>query len=266
MGEAASLRQLNADAAIAFACFPRNNPKIHPGPLRSNDSAACTRDLLGALSEHTTRDPHLDAENSAWLACYCSRALSGIRSPPSPMTLNLDSSKAFRRPMDLQALAQAVLAADPADEADWIEWKSQQPLRTPEGRGRAACHILGFANRHPDRAARNAEGCGYLVIGVEPGRLVGAERIDPAELEAGMRPYLGDQTPQWSLHIFLSKANRSLSSLSSRHDGAIPSTASIAIPQGSRQERSWFAGMVQHTQRVQWRCESSRNACYAEPS
>src|SRR6266568_3161617 len=109
-----------------------------------------------------------------------------------PMTLNIESTKALRRPSELQELVRAVLLADPADEADWIEWKSQRPLTTPDGRAGVARHILGFANRHPDRAGRIAEGCGYLLVGVEPGNLFGADRIDPAELEAGLRPYLGD--------------------------------------------------------------------------
>ena len=117
-----------------------------------------------------------------------------------PMTLNIQSNSALRRPTELQDLVRAVLHADPADETDWIEWKSFRQLTTPDGRADAARHILGFANRHPDRAGRNFEGCGYLLIGVQPGRLSGADRIDPAELEAGLRRYLGDPGPQWSFH------------------------------------------------------------------
>jgi hypothetical protein len=41
------------------------------------------------------------------------------------------------------------------------------------------------------------------VVGVEPGRFSGTERIDPAELETGMRPYLGGRGPQWSPHNVL---------------------------------------------------------------
>jgi hypothetical protein len=116
------------------------------------------------------------------------------------MTLNIDPTRAPRRPTELQDLVGAALLADPADETDWIEWKSFRPLTTAEGRADAARHILGFANRHPDRAARDLEGCGYLLIGVQPGRLFGTDRIDPAELEAGLRLYLGDAGPQWSFH------------------------------------------------------------------
>jgi hypothetical protein len=116
------------------------------------------------------------------------------------MALNVESNSALRRPSELQGLVRAVLHADPADETDWIEWKSSRPLTTREGQADAARHILGFANRHPDRAGRNFEGCGYLLIGVQPGRLVGTDWIDPAELEAGLRRYLGDPGPQWSFH------------------------------------------------------------------
>ena len=116
------------------------------------------------------------------------------------MTLNIQSNSALRWPTELRDLVRAVLQADPADETDWIEWKSARQLTTAEGRADAARHLLGFANRHPDRAARNFEGCGYLLIGVEPGRVFGTDRIDPAELDAGLRRYLGDAGPQWSFH------------------------------------------------------------------
>lgn len=116
------------------------------------------------------------------------------------MTLNIQSNNALRRPTELQDLVRAVLQADPADETDWIEWKSARQLTTPEGQADAARHILGFSNRHPDRAARNFQGCGYLLIGVQPGSLVGTDRIDPADLEAGLRRYLGDAGPQWSYY------------------------------------------------------------------
>ncbi len=116
------------------------------------------------------------------------------------MTLNIESTRALRRPTELQDLVRAVLQADPADESDWIEWKSLRSLTTIEGRAEAARHILGFANRHPDRAARNFKGCGYLLIGVEPGRLHGTDRVDPAEVDAGLRRYLGDAGPPWSFH------------------------------------------------------------------
>jgi hypothetical protein len=85
------------------------------------------------------------------------------------MTLNIQSNSALRRPTELQDLVRAVLQADPADETDWIEWKSFRPLTIIDGRADAARHILGFANRHPDRAARSFEGYGYLLIGVQPG-------------------------------------------------------------------------------------------------
>jgi hypothetical protein len=116
------------------------------------------------------------------------------------MALNIDFARALRRPTELQDLVEAVLQAAAPDETDWIEWKSFRSLTTVEGRADAARHIVGFANRHPDRAARNLEGCAYLIIGVEPGRLFGTDRLDPADVEAGLRPYLGDPGPQWSFH------------------------------------------------------------------
>jgi hypothetical protein len=50
------------------------------------------------------------------------------------------------------------------------------------GNARGSLHgpkgILGLANRHPDHAARIMEGCGYLLVGVEPNNLVGLAQVD----------------------------------------------------------------------------------------
>lgn len=82
--------------------------------------------------------------------------------------LNLDTSRPLRGYTQLTSLMDAVYAALPEDEADWIEWKGQWDFSTNGGRGHTARHILGMANRVPDVASRIAGGCGYIVFGVEP--------------------------------------------------------------------------------------------------
>jgi hypothetical protein len=61
-----------------------------------------------------------------------------------------------------------------------------------------ARHVIGLANRDPDRAQRAAEGFGYVLLGVEPENLCGVRPIDNAQLESGTAPYLGRDGPQMS--------------------------------------------------------------------
>jgi hypothetical protein len=116
------------------------------------------------------------------------------------MAISFDTSLPIRRPSARVELVEAVLAAHEADEAEWIEWKREVPLGTPAGNFKAACQILGFSNRKPVEANRFLGGQAYLLIGVEPGGLVGAPVVDPARLEDWLRPYLGDDGPVWDAH------------------------------------------------------------------
>jgi hypothetical protein len=93
---------------------------------------------------------------------------------------------------------EAIVEASPNDESDWIEWKNKLSLREKKTMFQIGRHILGMANRTPENAARNAEGCAYVVIGAEPGRVVGVDEIDPADIETGIGPYLGPEGPQWT--------------------------------------------------------------------
>jgi len=51
---------------------------------------------------------------------------------------------------EASAVVDVVLAASPADEPDWVEWKSSLDLADKTVRGILARHILGMANRQPD--------------------------------------------------------------------------------------------------------------------
>jgi hypothetical protein len=57
------------------------------------------------------------------------------------------------------AVVGAVLPASPADELDWIEWKSTFDLSSKPVQGTLARHILGMANRLPEsRSSRRWPG------------------------------------------------------------------------------------------------------------
>lgn len=61
-----------------------------------------------------------------------------------------------------------------------------------------ARHILGMANRRVADALRQAGGCGYIVIGAEPGSVTGVAETDPADLSQWIQVYLGSAGPSWS--------------------------------------------------------------------
>lgn len=111
--------------------------------------------------------------------------------------LDVESGRALRSHPQVGRLVAAVESAEPHDEADWIEWKSDLDLGSHEGRGSLARHILGLANRDPGVASRFVGGCGYLLVGVEPGACHGTDPIDPADLESQIQPFLGDDGPVW---------------------------------------------------------------------
>jgi hypothetical protein len=116
------------------------------------------------------------------------------------MAITFDTSRPIQRPSERVALVEAVLAADPADESEWIEWKREVSLGSAKGNFTVARHILGFANRKPEDAARFMGGQAFLLAGVEPGNLVGASPVDPAKLEDWLRPYLAGDGPVWNAH------------------------------------------------------------------
>ncbi|MGC1184223.1 MAG: hypothetical protein WBA31_03605 [Candidatus Dormiibacterota bacterium] len=115
------------------------------------------------------------------------------------MTLDLDTRAALRGISDIRRLVNAILAASPTDETDWLEWKSGLNLGTREGCFAVARTVLGMANRMPEDAARACEGVGYVVVGAEPGNLNGVESVDSAITDQIMEQYLGGADgPRWA--------------------------------------------------------------------
>ncbi len=114
------------------------------------------------------------------------------------MPVRFNHTRDPRTPQVLADLVHAVGQASPSDELDWIEWKCALDLTDRPTQGTIARHVLGMANRRPDQARLHAQGCGYLVIGAEPGRLTGVAELDPADLTQAIRPYLGAEGPVWT--------------------------------------------------------------------
>lgn len=114
------------------------------------------------------------------------------------MPLGIPTDRAFRSRHELCALIRAIRDAPSSEmEQPWIEWKAAEKLLASSCLGEIARHVIGFANRSPEEAARIAEGCAYLLIGAEPGHLASVEVIDIAQLDQGLELYLGTDGPQW---------------------------------------------------------------------
>lgn len=113
------------------------------------------------------------------------------------VALSIDVTHPFHGLLEQQALVEAVLSGSSLDENHWLEVKGFIDLKKPAGAFAIARHILGFANRHPDQATRSAGGYGYLLIGIDRHRVVGAQNVDPMELVDALRRYLGDSGPAW---------------------------------------------------------------------
>jgi hypothetical protein len=114
------------------------------------------------------------------------------------MSLIVNTVRALWSSQELHDLVTAVQTAAPEDETEWIEWKSGFDLSAKNTRATLGRHIIGMANRRVEEAARFAEGFGYILVGVEPGSRCGVTPVDPAELLAGIRPYLGPDGPRWT--------------------------------------------------------------------
>jgi hypothetical protein len=151
--------------------------------------AACDRLTPDARTLVTQQDLCLNiGDSDSWL---------------STDVINFDVSRQPVGPQALTELVRAVVAASPEDETDWLEWKGPVDLTSKEHLASIAGTILGFANRSPERAARNGAGYAYLILGAEPGNIYGLQRRDPAELDQAIRRLLGSDGPTYDLHWLL---------------------------------------------------------------
>lgn len=101
-------------------------------------------------------------------------------------------TRAIRGPVERLALVQYIRDSPSLQEKDWVEWKTGYDLTGKPGRASVAKHLIGFSNRDPSAESLTSDGFAYLLLGVQPGLLRGTELLDSADIENGIRPYVGD--------------------------------------------------------------------------
>jgi len=111
----------------------------------------------------------------------------------------LDLSLPIGRPSDRRRLIEGILDGTlGVDETTWLEWKSQVDWDSPVDVAiKVARHLIAFANRDPAQAQAFVGGEAYLVLLPDPAQ-PSRTRIDPADIENKVAPYLGTDGPQWS--------------------------------------------------------------------
>lgn len=134
-------------------------------------------------------------------------------------------------------MVDAVLAASPADELDWIEWKRSLELSGKTVRGILARHILGTANRLPEQAAAHADGRSFVVVGAEPGNRCGVAAGDPADLSQGLDSFLGPDRRRGRCTMTIAMACRS-SCCRWRHRSRVRPTRSTTPAAGGARNSS----------------------------
>jgi hypothetical protein len=102
------------------------------------------------------------------------------------------ATRALRGPVDRLTLVEYVRDTPALQEKDWLEWKRGYDLTRKQGRVSTAKHLIGFANREPATASQTSEGYAYLLLGVEAGGAPGMPILDSADIENGIRPFVGD--------------------------------------------------------------------------
>lgn len=91
-----------------------------------------------------------------------------------------------------------MLNAEDSDEQDWLEWKSEIDLRSKaQIADKIAKHVIAMANRDPSEALLRVGGIGIIVLGMEPGNVVGVSSVDNADLDKLVTAYLGVDGPVW---------------------------------------------------------------------
>lgn len=115
------------------------------------------------------------------------------------MALEYDPTVRPHTPARQRELLQAVYQANAEDETDWLEWKREADLLTKADQFKVAKMILGLANRTVADAHRFVEGFGYVIVGMEPGRIEGTAQLDAADVDSRLAKYLGSQGLGWDL-------------------------------------------------------------------
>lgn len=113
--------------------------------------------------------------------------------------MTIDTSRAPRGEIAARQLVEQLTREDEHVERHYLEIKSEVDLTSTLGAAKIAKFILGSANRPVEAAARAFEGCGVLVVGVQPGGTPSVPSIEVGEFEKRIRPYLGAAGPKWDV-------------------------------------------------------------------
>ncbi|MGL5826727.1 MAG: RNA-binding domain-containing protein [Nocardioides sp.] len=124
--------------------------------------------------------------------------------------IQFDTSRLPTGSLGWTRLFEAIENAQPEDETYWVEFKSGHDPVSTEGKAAIAKAIVAFANRDPAVAKRWLEGHALVVLGVEPGRVPGAEIRDPATIHQTIQPFLAAPAPRWDLSYHTYKGNQIL--------------------------------------------------------
>lgn len=98
-----------------------------------------------------------------------------------------------------ETLACWVLQQQRLQELHWLEWKTLVDLGQREWQARVAKFVLGAANRSAALARTKHDGHAFMLLGLEPGALIGTTVVDPATVDAGLVRYLGKVGPNYQL-------------------------------------------------------------------
>lgn len=111
--------------------------------------------------------------------------------------LNFDTTRLPTGAIGWTALFAAVEAAAPEDENQWLEFKAGIDPGTPDGAAALAKAIVAFANRRVDIAQKWLGGHALVLVGIEPGNVVGASVYDPAVIHDRVQRLLAAPAPAW---------------------------------------------------------------------
>lgn len=112
--------------------------------------------------------------------------MSAPEAVPTP-----DFAVVARKPLERRLVVEYVLNTPELQETDYLEWKTAYDLSTRPGAAATAKHLIGFANRDFQQAARHADGHAYLLLGVEPGNLAGVPDWDSADVQQWLERFTG---------------------------------------------------------------------------
>jgi hypothetical protein len=157
------------------------------------------------------------------------------------VTLDIDSSTPIRSLARYRELVIAVHEAPASEqETNSVEWKGEADLAEKRWQAQMGRQILGMANRDPEVADNMLGGCGYIVVGVSPGELLGTQVHDTAKIESWIRPVCRPAAERSGVGADLRRNTRQAGPSVDRRATALWAS-SLALPQRllARPSQAW---------------------------